>query len=68
MPAHYEVKTVSEYEQNGQKKTRWTKVGVAFPLRNGDGFSIILDALPTNGKLVMMPPREREGGGGDQPF
>jgi hypothetical protein len=70
---HYEVSTVTEYEQNGEKKSRWTRVGVAFPLKNKDGFQLILEALPTNGKLVMLPPREKDGrgggsGGGDIPF
>lgn len=64
----YEVKTAVEYEKGGEKKTRWVRVGVGFPLRNGNGFSILLDALPVNGKLVMMPPREREESGGSQPF
>lgn len=68
MALRYEVKTTSEYEQNGEKKTRWTKIGVGFPLKNGEGFSILLDALPVNGKLVMMPPREREDGDKGQPF
>ena len=33
----------------------WMNVGVAFPHENGDGFNIILQALPLhgNGKLVM---------------
>ena len=33
----------------------WMNVGVAFPHENGDGFNIILQALPIhgNGKLVM---------------
>lgn len=63
MSNHYEVSTVSEYEQNGEKKTRWTRVGVLFPLKNKDGFQIILEALPVNGKLVAMPPREKDRGG-----
>ena len=33
----------------------WMNLGVAFPHENGDGFNIILQALPIhgNGKLVM---------------
>ncbi len=33
----------------------WLNIGVAFPHENGDGFNIILQALPLhgNGKLVM---------------
>jgi len=31
-------------DQNG--KTRWLKIGAAFPAKSGEGFSIKLDALP----------------------
>lgn len=27
-------------------KTRYTKIGAAFPAKEGDGFNIVLDALP----------------------
>lgn len=68
MSNHYDVSTVTEYEQGGEKKSRWTRVGVAFPLKNKEGFQIILEALPVNGKLVMMPPREKTEGGRIEPF
>ena len=42
-------------------KTYWTKCGVAFPTRDG-GYSIQLDAVPVNGKLVLMKPREYDDG------
>lgn len=48
-----------EYEKAGQKKTRWNKIGVAFPLKGGVGYTLHLDALPVNGKLVIKPPMER---------
>jgi hypothetical protein len=33
----------------------WLNIGVAFPHENGDGFNVILQALPLhgNGKLVV---------------
>lgn len=31
-------------------KTRWTKIGVMFPAKSGDGFAIKLDALPLPNK------------------
>ena len=49
----------------------WLNIGVAFPHEKGDGFNLMLQALPLhgNGKLVMRaldpakaPPPE---GGGD---
>lgn len=41
----------------------WLQVGAAWPTRNGEGFTISLDALPTSGRLVLMPPKERQESG-----
>ena len=45
------VKTVNE-------KDYFTRIGVAFPLEQG-GFSVLLDALPANGRLLVLPEKER---------
>ena len=54
-------------DRNG--KTRWHKVGAAFP-RDAGGFSLVFDALPLpdkegNVRLLMSEakPREDRGGG-----
>jgi hypothetical protein len=53
-------------ESNG--KSYFTKIGVAFPARNGNGFSVLLDAMPapTDGqfKILLMEPKPREEGQG----
>jgi len=60
--------TVREYtDRDGNKKSSWTKIGSAWPNRDG-GFSITLDALPlpTMGergletRIVLMVPKPRE--------
>lgn len=35
----------------------WINIGAAFMHQDGDGFNIILQALPLNGKLVLRPPK-----------
>lgn len=41
------------------KKDWWTRAGTAF--RNCDGsWSLMLDVLPTNGKLIMREEQQRE--------
>jgi len=40
-------------------KTYWTKIGSAWPTKDGQGFSIVLDALPLNGKLLMSLPKDK---------
>ena len=51
-------------ESNG--KSYFTKIGVAFPSRNGNGYSLLLDAMPapTDGqfKILLMEPKERDNG------
>lgn len=39
---------------DGDKK-RWTEIGAAWPHKSGGGFSLTLEALPANGRLVMRP-------------
>ena len=46
------TKTVGE-------KHYYTRIGVAFPLEKSPGFSILFDALPTNGRALLLPERER---------
>ena len=39
------VFTVEEYETNGKTQKKWTRIGAAFPHKEGLGFSIELKAL-----------------------
>ena len=56
-PATYlNVFTVEEYEKDGKTNKRWTKIGAAFPHKEGPGFSIELKAFPVDGRLVVLPP------------
>ncbi len=50
------VFTVEEYESNGKTQKKWTKIGAAFPHKDGIGFSIELKAFPVDGRLVVLPP------------
>jgi hypothetical protein len=60
--------------REGGDKTYFTKIGVAFPMKNG-GFSIVFEALPVAGinrdgkietRALLMEPRDASGvvGGG----
>ncbi len=35
----------------------WTRIGAAWHHSNGDGLNIELQALPTNGRIVLLPPK-----------
>lgn len=59
--SYQNVYVVNEFESNGEEKSNWTKVGAAFPHESGNGFNIqINDGLSVSGKLVILPPKEKE--------
>jgi hypothetical protein len=45
------------------KKGIWTRIGAAFAHEKSGGFTIELDALPLDGKIVLMPPKAAEANG-----
>lgn len=47
-------------ERGRNKPAFWTRIGRAFPHKTGPGFTLELDALPTDGKIVLMPPKEKQ--------
>jgi hypothetical protein len=36
----------------------WINIGAAFMHQDGDGYNIVLQALPINGKIVLRLPKE----------
>jgi hypothetical protein len=46
-------------ETNG--RTRWREVGVAFWNRNQDALTVLMDAVPLAGRLVLRPARTDAG-------
>ena len=47
------------YEVNGEKRTNWTNIGVAFPLSSG-GFNVRLSAFPINGEFVIKERKAKK--------
>lgn len=56
----YKVFTPVEYEKDGERKTRWTRIGTAIP--NKKGLTVLFNAHPVSGKAVVMVEEEKEGG------
>lgn len=68
MTKHLDAVVAREYtDRDGNKKSSFTKIGAAFPMRNG-GYSVSLDALPlpTMGergletRILLMVPKAKE--------
>jgi hypothetical protein len=38
----------------------WTKIGAAWPHEKGSGFTLELDALPVDGRIVLTEPKPDE--------
>jgi len=53
--------TYIAYAVNGQgKQAYWTRIGAVWPHNHGEGFNIDLQALPVNGRIILMPPKAEE--------
>jgi len=50
---------VSSVVDVGDDKSRWREIGVAFWNEKHESMSVLLDAVPLSGKLVLMPPKPR---------
>ena len=46
--------------QRKDKDDFWLNLGVAFPHDDGDGFNLLLQALPIDGKIVLRSYKEEE--------
>lgn len=57
------IAITEKQDKNGNSKTHFTRIGAAFPTKDGQGWMVYLDALPTSGKLMLKPAKERDQGG-----
>ncbi len=66
-----DVLTVTERGEGAQKKNWWTKIGRAFPDKSGEGFTVVLDALPLqvggNCRLFLKPHKDQADLARDRP-
>lgn len=42
----------------------WLPIGAAFPHQDGDGFNLVLQALPIDGRVVLRTPKEESSDSG----
>ncbi|GAB4072288.1 hypothetical protein KHC28_01380 [Ancylobacter sonchi] len=41
------------------EKVFWTKIGAAFPAKDGEGWNLVLDALPIDGRVFLRAPSDK---------
>lgn len=63
-PSH-EIFAVTRGDEK-DAKSRWQKIGAAWPHKDGDGFNLKLEYLPLNGAEMVIrkfkPKADQEGG------
>ena len=37
----------------------WTRIGVAFPHADGNGFSLLIETFPLDGRITLRVPSEK---------
>jgi hypothetical protein len=45
--------SVRDYTKNGTKESDWSRIGCAWLHKDGEGFDIILEATPVNGRVAI---------------
>ena len=46
-------------DRGDDKKSKWREIGVAFPHKDGQGFDILFDVLPLNGRITLRVPEKK---------
>ena len=52
---------VDEFEVAGEKKSTWNKIGSAWPHQDGNGYRLVLKAVPVDGVVILRKPEVKEG-------
>lgn len=65
MSNRYDAVAVRKYEdRDGNERSAFTNIGVAFPMKDRDGFSLRLHCLPAPEEgeytILLFPPKPRE--------
>ena len=48
--------SVREFDgADGKKARAWTRIGVAFPHKDGTGFNVEVHSFPLDGRIVLFP-------------
>ncbi len=48
-----------QVRETGNGKSFWNRIGAAWPVKGG-GFSIQLDCVPLDGRIVCLPPKQED--------
>ena len=66
-PTYQAYTVVKRQGKEGVQDDYWLNIGAAFMHQDGEGFNVVLQALPINGKIVLRPPKTQTEEPGQQP-
>jgi hypothetical protein len=52
--------TAYHVRESEDAKAFWTRIGSAWPHDDGNGFTILADVVPLDGRIVVRPRAERK--------
>lgn len=53
----YMAYSVKNYAEG---KSSWNRIGAAWANQDGEGFNIVLDSLPVDGRVTLRLPKQEE--------
>lgn len=59
MATHEPTYTAYTVHKREGRDDFWIAIGAAFMHQDGDGFNVVLQALPLDGKIVLRPPKRQ---------
>lgn len=65
-PSHL-VYNIRQYKVGDETRSEWTKIGVAWAHKEGNGFNVKLHAVPVDGELTIYPMTDRKSGPAEEP-
>lgn len=51
--------SVRDYQKGSETKSQWSAIGIAWQHRDGQGFDIVLDAIPVNGRIALRKSKPK---------
>jgi hypothetical protein len=56
-PAYIAYSVRNNSEEQGD--SFWTRIGAAFPHKDGNGFNLLIDVVPLDGRITLRVPSEK---------
>lgn len=59
-PTHRAYTVKNFKDGKGEDRSRWLEIGTVFPHSDGEGFDVVLEAVPVDGRVIIRRPKAKE--------